>query len=124
MEGRDPHLRDDLEQPFVGGLDVVLPGGADVERAGEEGLGLQVLDGLVDEIRVDGPSAVADEQGEVRDLPWLARLDDEAHPGARALPDEVVVHARRREQAGDGRVAGVHAAVRQDEDAVPGLDGL
>ena len=52
-------------------------------------------------------------------LARLARLDDEADLRARPLADQVVVHGGGREQARDGRVARVGAAVGQDEDRVP-----
>ena len=79
-------------------------------------------DALQREVGVDGARAVADERGVVVRLARLARLQDEAHLDARALADEVVVHGGDRQQAGDGRVVAVDAAVAQDKDGRPVLD--
>ena len=56
-------------------------------------------------------------------LARLARLDDEADLGARALADEVMVHRRRGEQRRDGRVVAIDTAVGEDEDRVTIGDG-
>ena len=49
-------------------------------------------------------------------LARLAALEHQADLRARALADQVVVHAGHGQQRGDGRVLGVDAAVGQDED--------
>ena len=43
-----------------------------------------VIEGLESQVRIDGPGAVADEQGEVMHLARLAALQDQADLGARA----------------------------------------
>jgi len=63
----------------------------------------------------------------VVDLARLPALEHEADPRARALPDQVVVHAGHREEGGDRRELGRDAAVGEDDDvrAVPnGRGGL
>jgi hypothetical protein len=56
-------------------------------------------------------------------LARLAGFDDDRHLGAGFLADQMVVHGGEREQAGDGRVIGVDAAVGKDQKRVAILDG-
>jgi hypothetical protein len=56
-------------------------------------------------------------------LARLARLDDEPHLHPRPLADQMMVHGGGREQARNRRVAGVRAAVGEDQDGVPVADG-
>ncbi len=84
----------------------------------------QVLDRLERQVRVDRPGAVAHEQRHVVHFARIAGLHQQTTPRARAFAHEMVVHAGRGQQAGNGRVGGVDAAVREDEDAVAGRHGL
>ena len=96
---RDPHLREDLEQPLVRGLEVVLDGLLVAEVLGDEGPLLDELrDRLEGEVGIDRAGAVADQEREVRDLARLAGLDDDAAAGAGALADQMVVNRAGREQ--------------------------
>ena len=54
-------------------------------------------------------------------LAGIARLDHQRTARARAFAHEVMVHARRGEQARDRRVRRAHAAVGQDQNRVPGV---
>ena len=54
----------------------------------------------------------------------VAGLDDQRAARARALAHEVMVHARRRQQARDRRQSRADAAVRQDQDVEAGRDRL
>ena len=84
----------------------------------------QFVEGFEDEVGVDGADSVADEDGEVVGFAGLAGLEDEVALGAAAGADEVVVDGGAGEEAGDGGVAGVDAAVGEDEDAGTVIDGL
>ena len=77
LEGRDAHLRGDLDDALGGGLHEVLAGGLVVE-IGQQTLVDHVVDGLEGDVRVDRADAVADEQGEVVDFAGLAGLEHEA----------------------------------------------
>ena len=57
-------------------------------------------------------------------LARVARLDHQRAARACAFAHEMVVHARRREQARDRSVRGAHAAIRQDQDRVARLHGI
>src|ERR1017187_2930058 len=53
----------------------------------------------------------------------LAGFDDQGDLGAGFIADQVVVHGGEGQQAGDGGIVYVEAAVGEDEQAVAGLDG-
>ena len=82
-----------------------------------------VVQGFERQVRIDGAGAVADQQREVHDLARLARFDDQRDLRAGLLADQVVVHGGQRQQAGDGRVVLVHAAVGENQQGVARLDG-
>ncbi len=119
LDGGDPHLGDHLHHPLVQGLDVVLDRVLFVD-SGQETLAHEVAQGLEGQVGVHGSRAVADEEGEVVHLARLAALEHEAHARARALADQVVVDAGHRQEGGDGRVLGVHPAVREHDDVGAG----
>ena len=54
-------------------------------------------------------------------LAGIARLDHQRTARTRAFANEVMVHARRGEQARDRRVRRAHAAVGQDQNRIPGV---
>ena len=81
-----------------------------------------VVERLEREVGVDRARTVADEQRHVVHLARIAGFEDERAPRAHALAHQVVVHAGRREQAGNRRQIRAHAAVRQDQDRVTGVD--
>ena len=111
LQGGDAHLAEGLQESLVDALDVV-------------GHGLLVgADGLEREIGIDGARAVADEQGEVHHLARLAAFDDEGDLGARLFADQVIVDRGHGQQAGDGSVFFVDAAVGENQQRVAGLDG-
>ena len=57
-------------------------------------------------------------------FPRFARFHDQPGPGARAFPGQMMVDGAGSQQAGDGGISGVHAAVGQDDDVFAGGDGL
>src|SRR5215212_9024008 len=70
--GRDPHLRNRLEDPLAGRLDHVVLGGEHVVDAGQLALVDHPLEGLEGQVGVDRRCAVADQATEVVHLAWLA----------------------------------------------------
>ena len=54
-------------------------------------------------------------------LARLARFGDESDLGSRFLAHQQVVHGGQRQQAGDGRVVLVHAAIGKNQQRVAGL---
>ena len=122
-DGRDAHLRHDLQHALAERVDQVLDGllGRD---PGDEARAHEVLDGLHREVRVDGGCAVPDQRRDVMDLAHIACLDDEAALHARLLADEVVVHGGQHEQRRDGREVLVGVAVGEHDELRAVLDGL
>jgi len=60
----------------------------------------------------------------VHDLARLAALNDERDLGAGLLADQAVVDGGHGQQAGDGRVGRIDAAVGEDEQGVAGVYGV
>ncbi len=111
LQGADAHLGEGLEQAFVDGLDEVLLGifGADV--VGDQAAQLEVVKGFNGQVGIDGAGAVADEQGEVHHLARLAAFNDERNLGAGFLAHQAIVHGGHGQQAGNGRIGRIDAAV-------------
>ncbi len=84
----------------------------------------EVGEGFEGDIGVDGACAVADEEAEVVGFAGLAGFDDESGLGASALADEVVVYGGGGEEARDGCVALIDAAVGEDEEGSAVLDSV
>ena len=59
----------------------------------------------------------------MHDLARLAGFNDEGHLSARFFTNQVVMHGGEREQAGDGGVVPIDAAVGENQQRVSGLDG-
>ena len=123
LQRGDAHLGEDLQQALVDGLDVVIERLFGSDAVGQLAAQAHVLEGLDGEIGIDGAGSVADEQRIVHDLARLAGFDDERDLGAGLLADQVVVNRGEREQARDGRVVFVDAAIGNDDQGVAGFDG-
>ena len=63
-----------------------------------------------------GAGAVADEQGEVVDLPRFSALHHQGGPGSQTFPDQVVVNARDRQQGRNRSLGGAGVPIREDQD--------
>ncbi len=124
LQGADAHLGEGFQQAFVDGLDEALFSVVGGDVVGQQAAALEVVQRFDGEIGVDGAGAVSDEEGEVHDFARLAAFDDEGDLGAGLLADETIVNGGHGEQAGDGRVGGVDAAVGDDEQGVSGGDGV
>ena len=123
LQGADAHLGEGLEQALLDGLDEVLFAVLGSNVIGQHAAVLEVVDGLDGEVGIDGAGAVADEQCEVHDFARLTALNDERDLGAGFFLDEAIVNGSHREQAGNGRIGGVDAAVGEDQQGVAGVDG-
>ena len=123
LDRRDAHLGSHLDDALDGRFDEVLVGGLGVD-VGEQTLMDHVVDRLEGQIRVDGAASVTDEQREVVDLARFAGLQDQSDPGAGTLADEVVMQTADGQQGRDGRALGAEAAVGENEDVGPVIDGL
>ena len=64
-----------------------------------------VVERLERQVRIDRAGAVAEQQRAVMHLARVARFDDQRAARARALADQVMVHAGGREQARNRRAA-------------------
>ena len=100
-DSRDSHLRHDLEQAFFHGLDVVGPGGRvvqlDLAAVGKVG---NYCEG---QIRIDGRSSIAEQQGRMHGLADLAAFDDQGSLDALSDLYEMVVdgaHSQQRRYGG------------------------
>ena len=126
-DGRHAHLRHHLEHALAARLDVVAHGLVRVDRAEAVETaflvgGDQVLDRLERQVRVDRPSAVADEQRHVVDLAGVAALDEQTDHRPLLRADQVVVHRGGQQQRRDRRLGGVGVAIGQHDDACPAVD--
>jgi hypothetical protein len=110
LEGRDPHLGHDLENPLVERLDVVLHGRPVVDSR-QEALADHVVKGFEGHPGVHRARAVPDEQARVMHLARVACLEKEARAGALTTPREVMVDGPGREKARDGRPIAGYAPV-------------
>ena len=66
-------------------------------------VGVQFLDGLEGQIRIDGVGAVAAQQAEVHHLARLAAFDDDARLAPQPPPQQAVVQRGGGQQAGNRR---------------------
>ena len=95
-----------------------------VRDVGQQPLADQVVERFERQVRIHRAGAVAEQQRDVMHFARVAGLDQQAALVARAFANEVMMHAGRREQARNRRVVRIDAAIRQDQDAVAGRDGL
>ena len=122
----DAHLREDLQDPLVAGLDVVAVRLVHV-AVGAEAVGAlreEVGDGFQRQVRVDGRGPVTQQQAHVMHLAGVAGLHDQPHLGALALAHEMLVDGPDGQQGrhrGQGLVA---EAIGQHHEVHTGVDGL
>ena len=90
LHGGNAHLGHDLEQALFVGLDEVLDGVVWLGPVQFATVG-QVLNGGQSQVGIYGTGAIAQQQAEVVNLAGFARFHYQAHPGASAFPDQVVV---------------------------------
>ena len=118
LYGRDPHLRKNLQQAFVDGLDELRLGRGGVDAFRQVAVPLHVHERFKEKVRVDGARAEADQAREVMDVARLPGFKDQADFRAGALAHEMMVDRGDAEQARDRRPVFIHAPVAQDEKLV------
>ena len=118
--GRDAHLRHDLEQAFVDGLDEALDDFVGAHRLG------QVLghrgQRLEREVGIDRLGAIAGKARKMMHFARFASLQDETDRSTQALADEMMVNRGGREQRGNRNAVGTDHAVGEDDDVVAAMD--
>ena len=123
LQRRDAHLREGLQQALLDGLHEVLDREFGSDAIAQFAAPGQILDALEREIGIDRAGAVADQQRKVHDFARLAGFDDQRNLGARFFAHQQVVHGGQREQARDGSVVFVDAAIGKNQQRVAGLHG-
>src|ERR1035441_10311405 len=123
LDGGNAHLRKHLHHALHRGLEVILAGRL-VINARQQPLPDHVVEGLEREVRVDGPTPIADEERVLVDLARRAGFQHQTDAGASAFADQVVMQTGDRKQRRDRRPFLVHAAVREDDYVDAVLDGL
>ena len=92
LDGGNAHFRENLEQPFVDGLDKLDLRGPCIDPLWQISLPLHVHQRLEHQVGVDRARAIADQTGEVVHIARLASLQDQADLGPGALTHKMVVH--------------------------------
>ncbi len=123
LQGGDAHFREGLKQAFVDGLLEIAQCLFESEAVGQIAAQGHVFQGFDGQVRVHGTGAVTDQEGEVHDLTRLAGFDNQGDLGTGFLAHQVVMDGGEGEEAGDGSVLFVEAAVGKDQQRVAGLDG-
>ena len=100
---RDAHLGHDLEQALVGRLQVVVLGRLGVGILLARSSSPSARDRLQRQPRADRAGAVADQRGEVVDVPGVAGLDDQVDQRAQAGVQQALVDRAERQQHRDRR---------------------
>ncbi len=119
---RDAHLGHDLEQTFVGSLEVVVLGRFGVRIF----LALVVVTQRPHRLQrrpwADGTGAEPDERGQVVDVPRVAGLNDQVDLGAQAAYEQMLVDGAQGEQHRNGRPAATEVAIGDDEQLCAATD--
>ena len=95
LEGGDPHFRGDLHHPMEDGGVVV--GHSGVEFLVQQPLLNQVHNGLLCQVGVYRPGAVAQQGGKVVDLPGFGGFQQDGDGGALSGADQVLLHGGHRQ---------------------------
>ena len=85
-------------------------------RSTEQSLPDHSIECLKGKIGIDAGASVSDQGAEVMDFPGLSGFQDDAHLGALAFPDEIVVQTRNGKKGRNGGIVPVHSPVAQDND--------
>ena len=114
LEGGDAHFGGDLHNAVEDGGVVVGHGGVVVLV--QQALLDEFHNGVLCQIGVDGPGAVAQQGGKVVHVPGLGGLQQNGDSGALLGTDQMLLHGGHRQQGGDGHVVFIHAPVGEDDD--------
>ena len=121
LQSRDAHLREGLQQALLDRLHEVLHGKFGSDAIAQFAAPGQVFNALQRQIRIDRARPIAAEQGEVHHFARLAGFGDQRNLSSRFFPHQQVVHGGQRQQAWDGRVIFVHAAIGKNQQRVSGF---
>jgi hypothetical protein len=91
------HLRHHLNDALSGRFDEVLAGRLVID-AEQPLIANQAIDRFEGHIRIDRAHAIADEQREVMHFSGFAGFEHQAHAGAQALANQVMMQTRNSEQ--------------------------
>ena len=121
-DGRNAHLRHNLEQSFLHCLDVVGL------SCGVVFLDLTTLDEVVQNgkchIGTQCRSTIAQQQRSMHGLMNLARLHNQSGLNTLAHTDQIVMHCTHSQKARDGHVLFIHITVSQDDVVVAFVNRL
>ena len=121
LDGRDAHLRHDLQQALVERREHIGHGRLGADAPDPFGLH-EVLGRFHEQVRVDRGGTEGHERGRMVDLADVSGLDDDAHLGAAALAHQVMVQGRGEEQRRDRCVFRIRLPIREDEEHGPVRD--
>ena len=120
---RDPHLRHDLENPRVDGLNVALNHLAGVHVI-EVAFGVQRVQSLQRQIRMDRVCAEPDQTGNLMHIACVAAVRDNRRRQSLPAIDQVMMNGGDRKQHGNRNAIRADFFVAQDDQRVSVLDGV
>src|SRR5262249_43338964 len=121
LQCRDAHFRHHLKHAFFDGLGVMVHSLAMIE-AGEKTLTDHVIERFKGKIRIDGRSAITDQQAIVMYLTRIPGFDYQCRLGSRAFSNQMMVQAGSSKQAGNRRVVLIDLSVGKNQDRRTGPD--
>ena len=89
---RDPHLRKDLQQTLIDGLDELGARGRGIDSLRQIAVAFHIQEGLKHEIGIDRSRAIADKARELVHIARLPGFKNQSDFRSRALADEMVVN--------------------------------
>ena len=102
LDGGNSHLGSDFYNAAQNGLVVVLHGG--VEILVQQALINERSNGLVSQVGVHSPCAIAQQSGKMLHITGLGGLQNDGDGGRFLGADEVALHRRHRQQGGNGHM--------------------
>ena len=117
IRGGDAHLREDLEDALLHGVPEAHQCLGHRDVLAEAALGHQLGDRRQHQRRAHRLGPVAEQAGEVMDLPGLVGLDHDRHPGPLAGPQQPLMGGSHRQEHRDRGAACGDVPVRDHEDA-------
>ena len=121
LQNGNAHLGGHLAHALHHRADIVLLGGVTVLV--QQPLFDQLIDAFQRQIGVDGSSAVAQQQGEMMDVPRVGCFQNHADGRAAAGIDEMMLQRRHCQQGRNRHMVFIHSPVGQDKHVGPVLVG-
>ncbi len=109
IDGADAHLRHDLQQAVLDGVEVIL------DRFFGLNVAAEVRDGGEREIGIHRRRPITDEHREVMGLARLTAFNHDVALHAQVLPQQMIVYRAQREDGRDERLIGIDAAIAQHQ---------